>query len=263
MAPEAAERANVVTVEALAPLVSEDTHLVHVSTAYAVGLRGDVESPDIADYRNSYEWSKAHAERLARERFANLTIVRPPLIVGRRADGRAARFAGMYTVLRGITSSMVPVIVGEAGGYFEVIPVDDLAEVIADVVAGPGSGEVLTVAGGTGAPDVETAVGLMTTSLNAWRTERGLDPFDEPKLVSRDSWNRFFLPFARSELTARQLRVIELLANFEPYLALTEPLVPTHPVRDIEPCISTAVSYWAGVESRQASLAPKPWKAAA
>src|SRR5205823_1818108 len=97
-------RANVATVAALEPLVSRSTHVIHVSTAYAVGLRADVSSEDASDYRNAYEWSKAHAERLAKRLFERVTIVRPPLIIGRRSDGRAARFAGMYTILRGIAS---------------------------------------------------------------------------------------------------------------------------------------------------------------
>ena len=67
-----------------------------------------MSSTDPADYRNTYEWSKAHAERLARELFPQLTIIRPPLIVGRRLDGRAARFAGMYTILRGMTRALDP-----------------------------------------------------------------------------------------------------------------------------------------------------------
>lgn len=263
MAPDEALRANVDTVRALEPLVGTDTHVVHISTAFSVGLRGTADSATLADYRNSYEWSKAHAERLVRETFAQTTIIRPPLVIGRRSDGRAARFAGLYTVLRAITASMMPVVVAEADAYFEVVPVDALAELIAAVAQRPGNGEVLTLAGGPQALRVETVFELMTSTLNEWREAHDLEPFDAPRLVSLDSWNRFFLPFVREELSPRQQRILKLLSNFEPYLAITEPLVATHQVSDLEPCVVTAVRYWAETEPRQASMAPRPWTTAA
>lgn len=263
MTPSEATRANVHTVRALEPLVSPNTHLVHVSTAYSVGLRGSVASDDIADYRNSYEWSKAHAERIVQDTFREFTIVRPPLIIGRTHDGRAARFSGMYTLLRAMTASMVPVVVAEPDAYLEVVPVDAVASVLAEVVRSGGNGETLTIAGGSKAPSVERAFELMTQSLNEWRQGRNHEPFDVPRLISRDSWDRFFLPFVKDELSPRQTRVLELLSNFRPYLAIREPLSPTHQVDDVEAAISVAVRYWADTEQRQASQALRPWKAVA
>lgn len=263
MTPSEATRANVNTVRALEPLVGSDTHFVYVSTAYSVGLRGSVDSDDIADYRNSYEWSKAHAERVVRTTFREFTVVRPPLIIGRTGDGRAARFSGMYTLLRAMTASMVPVVVAEPDAYLEVVPVDAVAAVLAEVADRGGNGETLTVAGGPNAPSVEAAFELMTQGLNEWRQDRNLEPFDVPRLISRDSWDRFFLPFVKDELSPRQRRILELLSNFRPYLAIREPLRPTHQVEDVEAAISVAVRYWADAEQRQASQAPKPWTAVA
>ena len=258
-----AERANVETLRALEPLVGPATHLVHVSTAFSVGLRGSVESSDPADYRNTYEWSKAHAERLVATDFPRHTIVRPPLIVGRRGDGRASRFAGMYTLLRALTASMVPVVVADPEALFEVVPVDAVAAVLAAAAAAEPRGETQIVAAGAEAPRVEDAVELMAAELNEWRGERGLEPFDVPRLVSRESWERFFLPFVRDELSARQRGILDLLSNFEPYLAIREPLEPTHPVPDAAAAIPAAVRYWAETEQRRASLSPRPWTAAA
>lgn len=262
MPQQEAARANVDSVAALAPLASEKTHVVHVSTAYAVGLRGDVSSDQLDDYRNTYEWSKAHAERLAVETFSRLTIVRPPLVIGRREDGRAARFAGMYTILRAIAASMVPVVIADPDAYLEVIPVDDLAGLIVEVAQGSGTGSVLTIAAGEDAPRVQTVFDCITGSLNAWRAERELEPFDVPRLISRESWERFFLPFARDSLSSRQLRILELLSNFEPYMYIDQPLVPTHSVSGVESCIETAVRYWAQTESQRASMPSRPWVAA-
>jgi nucleoside-diphosphate-sugar epimerase len=260
----AATRANVATLAALAPLTTPETHLIHVSTAYATGRRGSIASHHLSDYRNTYEWSKAHAERLAAALFPRLTIVRPPLIMGRRDDGRAARFAGLYTLLRGLTTSMVPAVVASPDAYFEVIPVDDLAALLVALATGrQRAGATLTIAGGEHALSVQDAVELLTDALNAWREDRGFEPIPAPRLVSSESWNRFFLPFIRHELTPRQLHVLELLSNFQPYLAVGEPLDPTHPIDDIAGAIPASVRHWADVHERQASLPPRPWNAAA
>ncbi len=263
MTPAEAKRANVDTVRALEPLVGSSTHFIYVSTAYSVGLRGSVDSHDIADYRNSYEWSKAYAERIMQSTFGEFTIVRPPLIIGRTQDGRAARFSGMYTLLRAMTASMVPVVVAEPDAYLEVAPVDAVADVLTRAASRGGSGETLIVAGGTNAPSVETAFELMTQGLNEWRQGRDLEPFDVPRLISRDSWERFFLPFVDDQLSARQKRILELLSNFRPYLAICEPLRPTHHVDEVEAAIAVAVKYWADTEHLQASQAPRPWRALA
>jgi nucleoside-diphosphate-sugar epimerase len=264
MTLEEASAANVASVRRLGSLISGETHLIHVSTAYAVGLRGDVESPDPADFRNAYEWSKAHAERVARESFDRLTIVRPPLIVGRRSDGRAARVAGIYTVMRGATAGTVPAIVADPDAYLDAIPVDDLAALLARLAADPeaGDGAVLTIAAGSGAPRVETAIDIVVEALNRWRGSHGATPLEPPRLVSPESWNRFFLPFIREYLTLRQAKILELLGNFEPYLALADPIRTDLEVDDVVSCLDLSTRYWADANPRVAALAPRPWRRA-
>lgn len=264
MSEEEATAANVASVCALEPLVGAETHVVHVSTAYATGLRGDVESADPADYRNTYEWSKAHAERVAREAFANLTVVRPPLIVGRRSDGRAARFAGMYTLIRGLTIGTVPAIVADPESRFDAIPVDDLCRLLTEVAAGQGQEDeaVLTIAAGEAAPRVEDAIAVIVDSLNKWRRARGHEPLECPPVIEPERWRRFHRPFARQHLSPRQLLILELLESFEPYLALVEPLQPDREAADVLPCLRTSTTYWAETNHRVAALAPRPWRAA-
>lgn len=264
MTPEEALAANVTTVAALRPLVGPNTLVIHVSTAYAVGLRGDAESDELGDYRNTYEWSKAGAERLARTSFPRLAIVRPPLTIGRREDGRAARFTGMYLFLRGICSGTVPALVGVPDAYFDVVPVDDLASLIIGLSEdqAAGNGEVLTLAGGAGAPRVERAIELMVEALNEWRAGEEASILAVPPILEPERWNRFFLPFARAHLTARQLRTLELLENFEPYLQMTTPLAPTHVVNHAEDAIADSVGYWAQRHRRLALRAPEPWRPA-
>ena len=269
MSAAEALRANVSSVEALAAVVSADTHVVQVSTAAVVGPRSDGRSDDPSDYRNMYEWSKARSERVARERFGRLTIIRPPLVIGRRGDGRAARFAGMYMLLRGIAASSVPAIVADPDGYFDVIPVDDLASVITGALDGPGGGygggygggDVLTAACGRASPRVRTVVELMCGALNEWRTRRGGAALDVPPFLDPESWTRFYRPFTYDLLSRRQQLTLDHLDWFLPYLRLTEPFVPTHQVVDAESAMAPSVRYWAEMNPRLAALTPRPWQA--
>jgi len=257
LGPDEALRANVDTVSALAPLVGSATHVVHVSTAFATGLRGSVDSPAREDYRNTYEWSKAGAERLASATFPALTIVRPPLVIGRSSDGAAARFTGMYTVLRAMSAGMVPALVAIPDAPFDVVPVDALAALLEDVGRRREPAGVLTIAGGERAVTVSEAIGLIAEELNEWRTSRGAGPFEVPRMIPPESWERFFLPLARKALSPRQLKVLELLGHFRPYLTLEEPLRPTNQVEDARHAIATSVRYWADANPRLA-LTPIP-----
>jgi nucleoside-diphosphate-sugar epimerase len=263
MSEAEATGANVASVGALEPLVAAETRVVHVSTAYATGLRGDVESADPADYRNTYEWSKAHGERVARETFANLTVVRPPLIVGRRSDGRAARFTGMYTLVRGLTIGTVPAVVADPAARLDAIPVDDLCRLLVGTAASGAheEGAVLTIAAGEAAPRVDEAIAEIVSSLNQWRLQQGHEPLECPPVIEPERWRRFHRPFARQYLGPRQLLILELLENFEPYLALVEPLQPDCEAVDILPCLRTSTAYWAEANPRVAALAPRPWRA--
>lgn len=265
MEPEEALRANVTTLDGLAAIAGPQTHVVHVSTAYATGRTGSIESADLGDYRNTYEWSKAAAERLARDRFPHLTIVRLSLITGRRGDGKAARFAGLYVLLRGIASSTIPAVPAARGAYCDVIPVDDCTRVLAEVAlaALPDAGDhrTYTVAGGTNAPTVEVVVPAMVEALNAWRAERGVEPFGQPKLVEPEAWDRFFLAFAREHLTPRQQRALDLLRAYEPYLQIMEPRAATHEVTDVMSTIATSSTAWCNSFARLAAMPLRPWQA--
>ena len=265
MEADVAHRANVQTIDGLSALAAPQTHVVHVSTAYATGRLGHVESPDIDDYRNSYEWSKAAAERIVRERFPRHTIVRPSLIIGRRSDGYAARFSGMYVVLRGIASSTIPALPAAADALCDVIPVDDLTRVLADLALADdaGTGEVRTVAGGPAAGRVDAVVPRMVDALNDWRTARDLEAFGQPRLLDPGAWDRFFLPFAREYLSQRQHRALDLLRTYEPYLMLVEPLPATDVVHDAPDCVATSARFWAETLPRLASMPIRPWRSAA
>jgi nucleoside-diphosphate-sugar epimerase len=186
-----------------------DTHVVHVSTAYVARSRAqeDLRGPEFEGYRNGYEWSKAACESLVREDHAGpLTIVRPPLIVGRRDDGRIARFSGPYTIIHALVSGLAAVVVRDPDGYAEISPVDEVAEAVASAVraAPPAAPRVEVVAGGAGSLRLSDLIGIACRTLNEFRARHGVAGIEQPPFVPPDTWNRFFLPLANQYLSPFQ-----------------------------------------------------------
>ncbi|HZB48563.1 MAG TPA: SDR family oxidoreductase [Mycobacteriales bacterium] len=258
---ETARQANVLPLADLAEVVGPDTHLVHVSTAYAIGRRGDTASTDRADYRNSYEWSKAEAERIVAARWPDATIVRPPLVVGRRGDGAVARFSGLYTIVRSAVAGMLPVFVAETGALSEVVSCCDVtACLLAAAERGPVPGGRVDVLGrGTASATTKEVLDAMFVGLNRWRADQGGPLFTPPSLVTPDQWHRFYLPFARPHMTQRQRHFTDLLAEYLPYMAITEPMAVTWQVEPVLGCIEQSIVRWAETFPRLAMATPAPW----
>jgi nucleoside-diphosphate-sugar epimerase len=258
--PGDAWSANVATTEAVLDLIDRDTHLVHVSTAFAVGLRDDVASPDLADYRNTYEWSKAAAERLV-EGHERRTIVRLPLVIGRRHDGLVARFNGLYTLVRALVSGRAPAFVAEPDAKLEMVPTDDAAAAIVVAVDGEPADNPVVLGCGDAALEASEVLEATYRSLNRWRTAHGVPELDPPPLLSTARWERFFLPFARETMSNRQYRAVELLSEFMPYVSLDAPVNVTHVVAPVGEAIARSITYWADTNPRAARAVPQPWVA--
>ncbi|MGW6457501.1 SDR family oxidoreductase [Streptomyces sp. NPDC055078] len=253
-----AKRANVAPVAALEPLVGDSTRVVHISTAYATGLRGTTQSPDPADYRNTYEWSKAEAEREATRRYG-ASVIRPPLVVGRRADGAVSRYSGLYSVVRSCVTGLLPVFVGEPAAPVEIVSTCDIAACVLEIsAAGPRDRPVILGAGDR-ALTFRDMIDVVYLALNRWRAATGHGPLEPPGVVPPEQWHRFYLPFARPHLTDRQLRQIELLGEFIPYMSVAEPIAVNRPVHRPADAIGTAITAWADRHPRLAKGSPRPW----
>ena len=263
MTPEEAVAANVRSTEALAAVVGPRTHVVHVSTAYAEGLRGSTASTDLGAYRNGYEWSKAASERLVRDRFGAVTIVRPPLIIGRRRDGRVARFTGVYTFLRAATTGLAPALVADPDAYLEVAPVDDVASRIVELAVGapPTAPVVDVIARGERALRVREALAIAQAGLNEVRARHGRPPLEPSPMIDPRSWERFYLPFARQHLHPSQLKVLELLSAFTPYLKIRTPLAVDTFIADVAPALRRSIAHWAESRPGAALTEPRAWSA--
>ncbi|GAA3075429.1 SDR family oxidoreductase [Streptosporangium carneum] len=264
MTRQEAVESNVRPLEAVLDLVGPGTHLVHVSTAYVGGSDPPPSSEpgEFGRYRNGYEWSKAECEDLVAERHDGpTTIVRPPLILGRDDDGSIARFSGPYTLLQTLVSGLAAAVIGEPGGYAEVAPVDQVAEVILNAATGPppDGTRIETIAGGSNCMTLETLLDITCRTLNGWREERGIPPVAVPPFISARRWHRFFLPFAEQHLSPIQLQAVRLLGMFEGYTSMADPFEPTHQVADPAATLVRSVLWWADAKPRLASRISEPW----
>ncbi|MGY1634619.1 SDR family oxidoreductase [Geodermatophilus sp. SYSU D01186] len=259
--PAQAWRANVRTVEALRPVVGPETRVVHVSTAFATGLAGDAASADLADYRNTYEWSKAAAERAADELFGPCWIVRPPLVIGRRDDGRVARFTGIYQLIRAALTGLLPAVVGHAEAQVELAPVDDVAaEVVRRALGDPPRRTTpVTLAAGAHALTLRQVMDTSYAVLDAWRRERGLPPLGRLRFVPPDTWERFYRPLAAEHLRPRHLALLAGLSAFRHYFETARAFPPDVAVPAVTPALERCVRHWADAHPAIASSTPRPW----
>jgi nucleoside-diphosphate-sugar epimerase len=262
MTKDEATQANIGPTEAVIDLADADTHVVHVSTAYVGGYRTaeDLVSDEFEGFRNGYEWSKAAGETLVRDRHrGRLTIVRPPLILGRRTDGAIGRFSGPYSLLQSLVSGLAAVVVGDPGGYAEIAPVDQVAETIVAAVTGDGGRQIEVVAGGPGSLRLEDLLTLSLETLNGWREAHGVEPIARPPIVSTQRWHRFFLPLAEQHLSEVQHKAVQLLGMFESYTSMMEPFEPTQVVVDPADVLRKSVLWWANRKPRLAARIPESW----
>ncbi|WP_320777266.1 SDR family oxidoreductase [Streptomyces sp. CRN 30] len=257
-----ATASNIDPLRAALALAGPDTHVVHVSTAY-VDHGDDVGAgrPEYDGYRNGYEWSKARCEALVRERGSATTIVRPPLILGRRSDGGVARFSGAYTLLQTLVSGLAALVVGEPEGYAEIAPVDEVAEVIVAAALGPVPADVPVevIAAGADCLKLDEMLDIILDGINEWRTARGTAPVPRPPMMPADRWHRFCLPLVHEYLSPVQAQAVELLSLFEGYTSMSKPFTPTVPVRDPAEVLRRSVAHWVAAKPQLAGRTPEPW----
>ncbi|MEV0848203.1 SDR family oxidoreductase [Streptomyces sp. NPDC049954] len=259
-----ARQANLLPLRAVLALAGRGTHLVHVSTAYVDGARApeDLRGTEFEGYRNGYEWSKARCEEVVRnEHRGPLTVVRPPLIVGRSGTGEIARFSGPYTLLQALVSGLAAVVVGDPEGYAEIGPVDEVARAVVDAAlsAPPLLARTEVVAGGRQCLRLSGLLDVVCTTLNEFRAAHGAPPVPRPPIVPTETWNRFFLPLAEQYLSPLQQQAVRLLAMFQSYTSMSAPFEPTRQVEDPAAVMAASVRHWARSRPRLALARPTPW----
>jgi nucleoside-diphosphate-sugar epimerase len=260
---EEAEDANVVPLRALLALAGPGTHFVHLSSSFVTGLRGDVSSPSKDAYRNSYEWSKAHAERIVHAERDSADIVRFPIVMGARADGALDRYSGFFWLPAAMCNGAVPALVAEEKGLLDIVSTDDVAGHVTRLLdAGPPDGHRLSVLGrGDGAQRVDEAFDTVQDALNAWRAEHDVPLLDRLRYVTPQQWNRFYLPFAQEHLDRAQLLKMTAFRAYQGYLSVTDPFDVTHQVPDTRDVLYRSIRRWAQTHETSARRLPRPWRA--
>jgi thioester reductase-like protein len=109
----------------------------HVSTAYVAGNRdGEIVSPDTtlrnSNFRNSYEKSKAEAEKLlyGMSDHLDLCVFRPSVIVGNSTDGSTTSFNVVYLPAKLLAYGLFHVFPAIPHTPFDIVPVDYVSDAI-------------------------------------------------------------------------------------------------------------------------------------
>ncbi|MFJ2815282.1 SDR family oxidoreductase [Streptomyces sp. NPDC087294] len=261
---QAARRGNVeVTrnVAELARALGGGTRFVYVSSAYTA-----VEG---WEYRNTYEATKAEAERLLRSDYADLrpVVFSCSLVVGHSRTGAISRFHGIYPLLGLIDRHEPPLLPGGRDRRIDIVPVDWVAAELAALLRRVADGDAVTdvvASSGPAAPRLADLLAGSVAALNRARAAADRAPVPELTLVPFRRWD-----FLRRSLDAWQVRGVampprafldRLIGVYRPYFEDDRVLPPTGTVRACPPWtefLDPAVGYWfARQPARPGTLLP-------
>lgn len=133
--------------------------LVHVSTAYVHGRTNVLareDGPERAPaHRNTYEQTKLEAEHETRALTGGVAIVRPSIVVGDAVTGWTSSFNVIYVPLKAAARGLLTVVPGPADAWLDLVPVDQVAEVVAALVRRPELDGVFQAVAGEEAPRLQ------------------------------------------------------------------------------------------------------------
>lgn len=258
-----AHTANIVPLRSVLRLADKDTHFVHLSTAYVGEIPpDDRRGASFGKHRNGYEWSKAVCEDLVTNAHSGpATIIRPPLVMGRRSDGGIARFSSPYALLEVLATGLAAVIVGDPQGYAEISSVDEVTDAIVAAVTNtpPSTPRIEVISAGLACLTLEALLEIACTTLNEHRAGHGVPPLTRPPIVSVSRWNRFYLPLAERRLPPIQRQTVQLLSTFESYISMTAPFEPSRVVNEPGQVLAASTRHWAARKPRLALGQHTPW----
>jgi thioester reductase-like protein len=195
--------------------------LNHVSTAYASGrtsARIDAEhlpSDRAAAYRNTYERTKADAERLLRTQSrVPYTIYRPSIIVGDSRDGHTSSWNVVYFPMRLMASGHLPVAPMGGRALLDCVPVDFVADAILTLARRRDTaGRAFHLTAGDDALTVEDVVRHTYAGL---ARRRRAEPRVQTRLLGPIAWWAF-AKACRLLRGAQARRVLERFEQYAPY----------------------------------------------
>jgi len=257
-------RANVYATRNLAQLVRDSSvqaRMVYVSSAFT--------APEGWTYRNTYEQSKALAERLLRAEYPDLdpSVFSCSLVVGHSRTGEITRFHGLYPLLRVLDGYEVPAVPGDRAHRLDIVPVDWVADELLRLLVelrGGGPARDVVAAAGDAAPTMQELVERAVAVLNRHRMRDGRGPLPEVAVLTMRQWE-----FLRRSLDAWQVsqvpmpnpRVLDrVLAAYRPYLLNGRVLPPSGTASRVPlfaEYLDGVVSYWSD-SVRRRDRVPSP-----
>lgn len=227
---------------------SRSARLIYVSSAFT--------SVEGWEYRNSYERSKAEAERMLKREFPDLTPITfsCSLVVGRSEDGGISAYHGLYPMIRAINQFEPPIIPGNRSARVDIVPVDWVAsELLAlfEKVASSRTADDVVAAAGENSARLDELALQIHAALDVERAIRGIAPL--PEMPVR-SFRQF--EFLKRTMKTWKLAVVDersmqgferLLALYRPYLEDDRALPArgvTRPAPRIETYLPRVVARW-------------------
>ncbi|WP_055480118.1 SDR family oxidoreductase [Sphaerimonospora mesophila] len=260
---ESAHLGNVVVTRNTAELARAlgDTRFLYLSSAYT--------AVDNWEYRNTYEESKAEAERMLRRNYPDLdlSVFSCSLVVGHSVTGAISRFHGMYPLLGLVERHEPPFLPGERDALIDIVPVDwvadELCTLTEELVSGGAARDVVASAGAQ-APRLDDLVTAVVDALNRGRRADGRPTLAEVPLVPYRRWD-----FLRRSVDAWQVTDIHmpnrrfldrLVGIYRPYFENAQarpPLGTASMTPHWSGYMGSVVEYWrASNVQRSARVAP-------
>jgi nucleoside-diphosphate-sugar epimerase len=191
---------------------------VHVSTAYVSGTHSGEFSEDMVgtEFRNTYEQTKAEAERIvASVTGMEVAIARPSIVMGESDTGWTPVFNVLYWPLRAFARGLFAQIPARPDGRVDVVPVDYVADGIFKLIESEHVGTFNLVSGA----DATTCEELADLACAHFGRERppfvGTGQFGD---AAADEYGAVYLPYFDMEVVFDDARTRSVLGMRAPQL---------------------------------------------
>jgi thioester reductase-like protein len=243
---------NVAGVRAIAELAARSARgprparLVHVSTAYVAGRRDGVIHPEElpgpgGPFNNTYEATKAEAERFLRERMGEMpvTVVRPSIVVGDSETGRTFNFNVLYFPIKLFYRGLLPVVPGRRSTTLDIVPVDYVCDALLALGRDPAAvGGTFHLTADDDAMPLKEFADRIIAFFNERRVAEGQagggqPPLGRPKLIGALRW-RVLHWWLRRRLPERSRRQLDAFDLYLPYITTDKRFVAASTRRALE-----------------------------
>jgi thioester reductase-like protein len=247
---EEAEGVNVAGVRSIAALAADrarggrPARLIHVSTAYIAGRRDGAVGPEDlpgpeGPFNNTYEETKAKAERYLRERMAEIpvTVVRPSIVVGDSRTGRTFNFNVLYFPIKLMHRGMLPVVPGRRSTTLDIVPVDYVCDALLALGRDPDAvGRTFNLTADDDAMPLTEFADRVIAFFNERRLP-GQPPIRRPRLIGPLPWRAVRWWLGR-RLRGRPKQQFESFNLYLPYILTNKRFVAASTRRALEGRVS-------------------------